>query len=351
MGIESLLGNGAAFTQFLQANFPSLRLAMQGIHALTQPEICFLLFIAIYWGINRDKGGTYLYLFGLMLAIFSILSHVLEFPPRFWFDNRLFQIEARSFAAPNLNTAIALLLLYPFKRFLRTDLTLPTFLFASLIAAISQIYLGVASVADTFLGFLFGTGLILVWQAWNKRYGKRFSERILGQRFWVAIVFPALLGVFYLTLTNWAQIGRFESNSGLEQQLNWQAWQTGYINSLTALAILGGIGLGIAIESTRVGFRPNKAVGSVITNWIIGFGTLAGILYLFRTFFSTETLFQTEGALSYISVTLKYTTITIAITYIMPWFFTMIGTATAEAATVPEISLNNFSVNRQKSSI
>ncbi|MFK7804265.1 MAG: hypothetical protein AB8G95_21705 [Anaerolineae bacterium] len=348
MGIESLLENGATFTQFLQANFPSLKLAMQAIHTLTQPEICFLLFIAIYWAINRDKGATYLYLFGLVLAIFSILSHLLEFPAHFWFDNRFFQIETRSFSAPNLNTAIALLLLYPFKRFIRTDLTLPTFLFVSLIAAVSQIYLGVASATDTFLGLLFGTTLILVWQAWNKRYGKRFSERILGQRFWAAIFFPALLGIFYLTLTNWAQTGQIEDASGFEQQLNWQA---AHANALSALVILGGIGIGIAVESARVGFQPNKTSSSVITNWIIGFSVLAGTLYLFRTFFPIETLSQTRGVLSYISIALKYTTSSIVITYILPWIFTLIGTATAEAATVPEISLNNFSVSRQKSSI
>lgn len=347
MGIDSLVENGATLTQFLQTNFPSLKFIMQGIHILTEPEICFLLFIGIYWGINRDKGATYLYLFGLVLVTCSILSHLLRFPAPFWFENQLFEVEARSFAAPNLNTAVALLLIYPFKRFLRTDLTLPVFLFASVIAAISQVYLGFTTAANTVLGFLVGTTLILVWQAWNKRYGKRFAQRILGQRFWAAILFPTCLAFIYITFSNWS-----EPNlpSNIDPQVYWRSWQTGYINSLTALAILGGIGIGIAVESARVGFRPNKTGGSMLLNWIVGFGALAGLLYLFRTFFPTDTLFEAGGPLSYISMVLKYTMITITITYIMPWLFTMVGTATAEAATVPTISLNNFSVSQQRNS-
>ncbi|MFT5195217.1 MAG: hypothetical protein ACI85U_002236 [Candidatus Promineifilaceae bacterium] len=342
MGIEFLAENGAAMTQFFQNSFPNLLMIMRAINVATEPEFCFLLFLAIYWGINRNKGGRYIYLLGLMLAIFSILQHILQFPAPFWLDSQIMQQETGSFASPNLNIATSLLLILPFKRFIRTDLVLLSFLLVAILTGLSQIYLGVAGIADLFLGSLVATCTILVWYLWNKRYGKAFSRRILGQRFWVAILFPLGLGLIYFVLINWVQQIGFTGFYNVDPLLYWRAWQTGFINTITALTLLIGIGIGLTIESARVGFRPITNLGNTISNWTIGFLFLGGILYIFRIFLSKSTLLQTGDAFAIPVLVIKCLLITSISIYIIPWIFTIIGTATAEAETIPTISLNNF---------
>ena len=348
MGIESLMENSVTITQFFQATFPNLLAAMRGVNVVTEPEICFLLFIAIYWGVNRDKGSSYIYLLGLLLAIFSIFQHVLQTPAPFWFDKSLMKTETGSFASPNLNIAVALLMVLPFKRFIRTDLVLPAFLIAGLITGLSQIYLAVAGIAELIFGFVLGTTIILIWRGWNKRYGNSFAQRILGQRFWIAIFFTASLGFIYFALINWVQGIRFTGfyTGQIDQNLYHRAWQTGFINTIQALAILVGVGVGISIESARVRFRPIKNPGSIVISWVIGFSLLGMILYLTSTISPSSAYFQTGEPLSIIVLALKSVLITVITAYVIPWLLTIVGTATSEVASVPTISLKNYSVER-----
>ena len=348
MGIETLVENSVAITQFFQDTFPNLLVLMRGINVVSEPEVCFLLFIGIYWGINREKGSRYIYLLGLVLVIFSIVQHALQVPAPFWFDKTLMKAESGSFAAPNLNIAIAILMALPFRRFIRTDLVLPTFLAAGILVGLSQVYLGIAGMFDLFLGFILAIFIVLIWRRWNRRFGKSFAQRILGQRFWIAIFFTACLGLIYYVLINWVQGNGFTGvfDNQIDQNLHSRAWQTGFINTIQALAILGGAGVGISIESARIKFRPIKNPGSTAISWIIGFLLLGGILYLTSVISTTSAYFQTGEPLSIIVLALKSILVTVFCAYIIPWLLTIVGTATSEVASVPTISLKNYSVER-----
>ncbi len=342
MGIEMFLENGVSLTRFFQESFLNLHSLMRIINAATEPEGALLIFLIIYWGFNRDKGSRYLYLWGLTVAIFSIIQHILQFPAPFWFDSSIVFEETGSFAAPNLNIAIATLLVIPFTRKIRPDLVLIAYGSVALLAGLSQIYLGIASIIDISLGFILGISLIGLWNAWHKRFGRIFANRILGQRFWIAIAFPLILGSLYFVLINLVKNLGYTGLTQVDQNLYWRAWQTGFINTITGLSLLLGIGTGITFETARIGFRPTGELFTATINGAIGFAVLSGVIYFVRQFIPLSTIYETGSVLDLTLVALKCSLVGLVIAYFVPMIFTLLGTAPSEIPENPEISLNNF---------
>ena len=344
MEITTLIEHGVTWVEFFQENFPNLRPFMVMLNALTEPEAGLLLFLSIYWGVNRKNGGRYLYLLGLIVFIFGSIRHVLQIGPPFWANPALMLAEISGFAAPNMHVALALAYLLPFKRFIRTDLVLPAFLIVAFLASLSQIYLGVAGPIDVVLGFTMGSIIILWWRAWNKRFGKSFAQRILGQRFWVALLIPGLLSAAHLLLINLVQQFNYTGIGFSHQEFYWRAWQIGYINLATNVALLAGFGTSLAAESARIGFRPLNNWGLTILNWLIGFSILGVASYLCLVLFPINQLLETNLTFGLITASAITYLLSFIATYLIPFVFTLIGTADSVAVQKPVISLNNFSV-------
>lgn len=342
MGIEMFMENGVALTRLFQESFLNLHSLMQFINVVTEPEGTLMLFLVIYWGVNRDKGSRYLYLWGLLVSTFSILQHVIQFPSPFWLAPSILLHETGSFAAPNLNIAIALLLVIPFSHKLRADLVLITYGAIALLVGLSQIYLGIATIIDVSLGFMLGAALIGLWNAWHRRFGRQFANRILGQRFWLAILFPLVLGMVYFGLITWVKNIGYAGLEQVDQNLYWRAWQTGFINTITGLGLLFGIGTGITIETSRIGFKPATDLVYRFVNVIIGFALLSALIYGVRNFIPLSTVYETNGTMDLVIIALKCASFGITLTYIVPWAFTLLGTASSEIPEHPEISLKNF---------
>ncbi len=342
MGMELFVENGISLTRLFQENFLNLHSLMQVINAVTEPEFVILLFLVIYWGKNRALGSKYLYLWGVVLAIFSILQHVIQFPSPFWLDPTVLLEESGSFSAPNINIAFALLLILPFKRLIRADLVLVVFILMAILTGVSQIYLGVASFIDVLLGLLFGVAIIGGWSIWNRRFGKAFAGRILGQRFWMAVLFPMVLAAGYFGLIGWVHASGYTGIGNIDPAFYWRAWQLGFINAVSALALLTGIGTGIALETGRLGFRPSGSWGEGALSSVLGFAVISALLYLINNWAPVTTVYETGRLLDYAILAVKCAFIATTFTYLLPWLFTAIGSAQANLSKLPEISLNKF---------
>ncbi|MEM8862989.1 MAG: hypothetical protein AAGD96_32155, partial [Chloroflexota bacterium] len=245
-----------------------------------------------------------------------------------------------------MHAALALAYLLPLKRFIRTDLVLPTFLVVGLLAGLSQIYLGLAGPLDVILGFFLGSIIILLWRGWNKRFGKTFSQRILGQRFWLALLVPGVLTAAHLLLINLVHELQYTGIGIVDQNLHWRAWQVGYLNLATNVALLAGIGSSLSAESVRVGFRPIKHWGLTILNGLIGFSLLGTAAYIFLALLPINQLLETNLTLGLISTSIITYLLSFIATYLIPLVFTILGTADSVAMQKPVISLNNFSVEQ-----
>lgn len=342
MGMELFMENGISLTRLFQENFLNLHSLMQAINAVTEPEFSILLFLVIYWGKDRKLGSKYLYLWGVILAIFSILQHVIQFPSPFWLDPTVLIEESGSFSAPNINVAIALLLVLPFKRLIRADLVLIAFILMAALTGVSQIYLGIASFIDILLGLLFGLIIIGCWAVWNRRFGKPFAGRILGQRFWMAILFPAGLAAGYIALISWVHASEYTGIGNIDPAFYWRAWQLGFINAVSALALLIGIGTGITLETGRLGFRPSGSWGEGALNSILGFTIMAAMLYASSNWAPVTNVYESGRLIDYAIMAAKCAFIAITFTYLMPWLFTAIGSAQSNLSELPEISLNKL---------
>ena len=342
MDIELFMENGVALSRLFQENFLNLHSLMQFVNYLTEPEVILLVYLAIYWGINREQGSRYLYLWALVISIFSILQHIIQFPAPFWFDSTVLFEETGSFSAPNLNVALSLLLVLPFIRYIRADLIIIVFLGMALLGGLSQVYLAIASVFDVVFGFVFGGVLIGIWQFWNKRFGKSFAQRILGQRFWLAVLFPCLLVGGYLLLINWVQRTGYTGLTEVDPKFYWRAWQMGIINSITCLSFLLGIGTGITIEKSRNGFQPVGHIVGSLLGWVIGYLLLGGSIYLIRFFIPVSAAYLSGRSLDYVFLAFKGFAIALVCVYFIPRVFTLIGLTETDLSDTPEISLNKF---------
>ncbi|MEM9777513.1 MAG: hypothetical protein AAF902_23245 [Chloroflexota bacterium] len=346
MDITILLEYGVTWVEFLQSNFPSMRPFMLLLNVLTEPEAGLVLFLSILWGIDRQKGGRYLYLLALIVFTFGMLRHVLQIGPPFWNRPELMLAEISGFAAPNMHAALALAYMLPFKRFIRTDLVIPTFLIVALMAGLSQIYLGLAGPIDVGLGLIVGSMIILLWRGWHKRFGKTFSQRILGQRFWMALLVPGLLTGVHLLLLNFVQQIGYSGFGNIDQELHWRAWQIGYLNLATNVALLAGLGSSLSAESVRIGFRPTGQWGLAILNWLIGFSLLSGASYVCLVLLPINRLLENNLTLGLLSTSLITYLLSFIAVYLIPLVFTVLGTADSIAEHKPVISLNNFSVEQ-----
>ena len=187
---------------------------------------------------------------------------------------------------------------------------------------LSRVYLGSHFVQDVAVGFLLGLLVLGGYYFWERRYMTGFSKRILGQRLLTAVAVPVGLTAVYLIIrliigepnTNvaWASyipVAELESLEGM----------------VTAVATVLGAGIGLVLERTRVRFLVDGPIWQRAVRYLLGI-VVAGVIWAgLGQVFPDEPLW-----LALPLRLLRYTLLTLWVTYYAPWVFVKLKLAQAK---------------------
>lgn len=274
--IEQWVEFGLDMSARLQAAFPQLLEPMQAISDFGRIEAYLLIIAILYWCIDKRSGAQLAYLLALTGFLNLAAKQIGRQPRPFWLDSDLAVSNAEGYGFPSGHVQMATVFAYFFVAWLRDYWIgiLATLYIATM--ALSRVYLGVHFVHDVIAGFLFGALTILFFVLAQQAVGARFNQRILGQRLLVMSIVPAVL------LATWAiaiaYLGAPEVPAG------WQSLADSAETHLTAgvvaaAASLFGLGVGIALERSRVRFQTDGPITQRLLRLVVGLAITAIMLY------------------------------------------------------------------------
>jgi hypothetical protein len=172
------------------------------------------------------------------------------------------------------------------------------------------------------VGFLVGLLVLAGYLIWERRYMAGFSKRIMGQRLLAAVALPMGLTAVYLlirliigepdTSVDWAAfipVAELESLEGM----------------VTAVASLLGAGVGLVLERSRVRFLVAGPVWQRAARYLLGIIVTVAIWGGLGQLFPDEPLW-----LALPLRLLRYTLLTLWVTYYAPWTFVKLRLAQAK---------------------
>jgi hypothetical protein len=252
----------------------------------------------------------------------TMIKHAVREPRPFWLDPTLEKFTDFGYGLPSGHvqyTTTIYLFIATWVR--RRWLWLAVFAFI-IVMAVSRVYLGSHFVHDVVVGFLVGLLVLAGYLIWERRYMAGFSKRIMGQRLLAAVALPMGLTAVYLlirliigepdTSVDWAAfipVAELESLEGM----------------VTAVASLLGAGVGLVLERSRVRFLVAGPVWQRAARYLLGIIVTVAIWAGLGQLFPDEPLW-----LALPLRLLRYTLLTLWVTYYAPWTFVKLRLAQAK---------------------
>lgn len=329
--MDAIIEFGLEASLWLQETFPTLLLFMEIVSALGV-ELAYLLFLPfVYWCWNKAYGRQFAYVFLISTYFNFMLKHTFRQPRPFWLDETLnvTGVENGGYGVPSghVQSATVTALFFAYK-IRKTAVWWLAILYIALMM-LSRIYLGVHFVHDAVFGLLIGLIILAGYVIWMKQLHKSFTHRILGFRLMVAVLVPVVLALLYTALI--FLIG--EPNSNVAWFSFFEVAELESIESVTtALSSLLGTGIGLVLEKSRVRFRVAGPLWQRALRYIVGIVVAGGIWAGLGQLFPDEPL-----ALAIPLRVLRYTLLTLWVTYYGPRFFVL--TRLAQADPDPGIDL------------
>ncbi|MCP4423182.1 MAG: phosphatase PAP2 family protein [Chloroflexi bacterium] len=313
---------GLEVTRQLQAAYPQLEGFFQFISSLGLEEFYLGLMPLIYWCLDKQLGGTLVYVFLLGHWMNSTGKHTFRGPRPFWLDSAVGLSEEASYGVPSGHMESATMFYGFLALWLKKGWMTALALFMIVAMGLSRVYLGVHFVHDVLVGLLIGIFVLTGYLLWRRHQAAQFSRRILGQRLLIAALVPTGLALIYAiirliigapdTAVPWAS---FISEAEIE----------GIEGVGTAVGALLGLGLGLNLERSRVRFRVDGPVWKRVLRYLVG---MAGTLALWmgpRMFLPTDPLW-----LAVILRIARYTLILLWLGYYGPLVFVRLRLADAD---------------------
>ena len=320
--MDALLQFGLDASRWLQTTLPQLESFFQFVSTLGIEEFYLALFPLVYWSIHKEAGRALAYVFLVGNVLNTALKHAFRQPRPFWLDPTLEKFTDGGYGIPSGHAQFTTTIYLFAAVWLRRRWVWLLAILMIVLMSISRVYLGSHFVHDVVAGFLVGLLVLVGYLLWRRRFATNFGKRILGQRLLAAITVPLLLTVVYLIIR--LIIGEPDTN------VEWAAFiPVAELESLegmvTAVASLLGAGIGLVLESSRVRFLVAGSVWQRAARYLLGIIVAVVIWAGLGQLFPDDPLW-----LALPLRLLRYTLLTLWVTYYAPWTFVKLKLAKAK---------------------
>ena len=320
--MDPLYQFGLDAIHWLQSTLPQLESFFKFISTLGLEEFYLTMLPLIYWSIHKEAGRALAYIFLLGNVFNNMLKHAFREPRPFWLDPTLERFTDYGYGIPSGHSQFTVTIYLFIATWVRRRWVWFLAILMVILMPISRIYLGSHFVQDVVAGLLLGSLVLIGYLIWQRRYMARFEKRIMGQRLLTAVAVPAALTAVYLiilliigepdTSVPWASyipVAELESIEGL----------------VTAVATLFGAGVGLVLERSRIRFLVDGPI------WQRALRYLLGILVAGAIWAGLGQLFPDDPLWLALPLRfLRYTLLTLWVTYYAPWLFVKIKLAQAK---------------------
>ena len=327
--MESLLELSLQVTHWLQSNYPQAEPYVRSVSMAGRVEFYLIALSLIYWCLEKRLGATLTYLLAITVLFNGILKHAFRDPRPYWIDPSAGLDDDVDYGMPSGHAQLATVFYLTIAAWFRRGWLWLLCLAMIFVMALSRVYLGVHDLPDVVVGVLLGALTVAAYFLWKRFAAQRFNNRILGQRLLAAVALPLLLGLAY------AVILLLTDTPGEEHA--WSAFieeaeHTVLVNTVSAVGLLLGLGVGFTLERSWVRFRVEGPV------WKRGLRYGLGLLTSLAIAFGLDRIIPEHPL--WLDATLQFgRTLLLAlwISYYAPWLFVRLRLA--DASPEPETSL------------
>lgn len=320
--MDALFQFGLDATEWLQSTLPQLESFFQFISTLGLEEFYLALMPLIYWSVHKEAGRALAYVFLLGNVLNTMLKHAFRQPRPFWLDPALEKFTDSGYGIPSGHSQFTTTIYLFFAIWVRRRWMWLLAIVLIILMPLSRVYLGSHFVHDVVAGFLLGLLVLAGYLVWERRYMTSFGKRILGQRLLAVVAIPLGLTAVYLIIrliigepdmsVEWAAfipVAELESVEGM----------------VTAVASLLGTGIGLVLERSRIRFLIDGPLWQRAARYLLGIVVAVAIWAGLGQVFPDDPLW-----LALPLRLLRYTLLTLWVTYYAPWLFVKIKLAQAK---------------------
>jgi membrane-associated phospholipid phosphatase len=327
--MESLLELSLQVTHWLQSNYPQAEPFFRTVSVAGRVEIYLVALTLIYWCLEKRLGTTLTYLLATTILLNGILKHAIRDPRPYWIDPSAGLANDLDYGMPSGHAQLAAVFYLTIAAWFRRAWLWILCLAMIFVMALSRVYLGVHDLPDVVAGILLGALTVAAYFLWERYASQRFNKRILGQRLLAAVALPLLLGLVYVVILLLTDIpGEEHAWSPFIEE----AERTVLVNTVAAVGLLLGLGVGFTLEGSWVRFRVDGPL------WKRGLRYGLGLVITLVIAFGLDRIMPEDPL--WLNATLQFgRTLILAlwIAYYAPWLFVRLRLANANPE--PEITL------------
>ena len=327
--MDQLFEFGLETTAWLQATYPQLEELMVLVSDLGRFEVYLALVVFIYWCVDKRRGKHLGYLLIVGGTAVVMLKHLLRPPRPFWFDVAISIGESgEGYGFPSGHTFLAVMTFVFIPIWVSRKRWVLFFSIAWIILTmLSRVYLGDHFPHDLAGGAFIALACVVGYAVWMGQYHAAFSQRILGQRFWLGVLLPFGAAATYIGAliiigqpTFSAEFLPFATAAEL----------FAYEDVTFSVAVWFGLGIGFTFEKSRVRFlvdgTPQMRFGRFLLGLILVLGVQFGLRALFNMFWPIESGVAVALILRFI----RYYIVAMLSVYYVPRLFAALGMVDVE---------------------
>ncbi|MDJ0755325.1 MAG: phosphatase PAP2 family protein [Ardenticatenaceae bacterium] len=335
--MEILWDRGIEIITWLQTNFPGLEGVMSVISELGIFEVYMGIVLWLYWCFDKVRGRRMAYLLAITNVGVNSLKHIFRGPRPYWFLVGDGFEGTSGYGVPSGHVTSATVA-YTYlgavyrNRFFRIFCV--TWI---LLMGISRMYIDEHFPHDVLAGYLLAATIIGAYVFWNRSLYEDFKRRILGQRFWAALVIPAIVYVIYWVVLYFLPVPEYLAEFGLfAESAELASWD----DVVAATASLMGLGVGFVLEGRDVRFLVKGSLFKKIIRFVVGLTITVAFLYGLQALIAGFVTIESNLNLYLVFSFIHNFVIAIVPVYFVPMFFTRIGLMEAEPEPQITASLN-----------
>ena len=329
--MDAILQFGLDATRWFQATLPQLESFFQFVSTLGIEEFYLALLPLVYWSIHKEAGRALAYVFLLGNVLNATLKHAFRQPRPFWLDPSLEKFTDGGYGIPSGHAQFTTTIYLFIATWVRRRWMWLAAIVMIVLMSVSRVYLGSHFVHDVIAGILLGLLVLAGYLVWQRRYMVGFEKRILGQRLLTVLLIPLAFTAVYLIIR--LIIGQPDTT------VEWAAFipevelesVEGFV---TAVASLLGAGIGLVLERTRIRFLVAGPIWQRAVRYVLGLVVAEVIWAGLGQLFPDEPLW-----LALPLRLLRYTLLTLWVTYYAPWLFVKLKLAQAKPDTGIDLTM------------
>ncbi len=331
--MDALTNFGLEAIAWLQSTYPQLAGIMVFFTTLGNEEFYLALLPIFYWCIDKRVGKELNYFFFLNVALNTLLKQAFRSPRPYWIDPSLAEEQTPGFGIPSGHAQYSTILYLYLAAWIRKTWAWILAVFLILAIGFSRIYLGQHFIQDVIFGYLVGLLALGALFLWKRYLSPGFRKRILGQKMLVAVIVPLLIAALYVGLR--LLLGPVDMT---QPYADWiVAADLASLNeTMLAIAVLFGAGVGFLLEGVRLRFRADGPLAKRVARYALG---IVGMLAIYL---GLGELFPREPLIIGVPLRLlRYGLLGFWAAYWAPWLFTKLRLADRDPDPGINISLRD----------